>query len=238
MVENTPQNEYYARAFVSCSLRAEDKPFVDFICSILEAYHIKPFGTVGKFCAAPENPVVSMKENIKDADIVVICATPRYTLKDIHTSNETNGLSEMIHVETGMALSAGKPVVAFVKKGTNVGCVIPNITQYVELTGEVRERDKNTGKYKEITKTSVVWPRYHQLDAVRCLLKATKDGGVGHRFLIQHSAGSGKSNSITWLAYQLVGLLDGTQPLLDSVIVVTDRVRGTSQGFRAIDRRY
>lgn len=136
MVENTPQNEYYARAFVSCSLRAEDKPFVDFICSLLEAYHIKPFGTVGKFCAAPENPVVSMKENIKDADIVVICATPRYTLKDIHTSNETNGLSEMIHVETGMALSAGKPVVAFVKKGTNVGCVIPNITQYVELTGE------------------------------------------------------------------------------------------------------
>ena len=136
MVENTPQHEYYARAFVSCSLRAEDKPFVDFICCILEAYHIKPFGTVGKFYAAPQNPVVSMKENIKDADIVVICATPRYTLKDIHTSNETNGLSEMIHVETGMALSAGKPVVAFVKKGTNVGCVIPNITQYVELTGE------------------------------------------------------------------------------------------------------
>lgn len=90
---------------------------------------------MGKFYAAPENPIVSMTENIKDADIVVICATPRYTLKD-HTSNETNGMSEMIHVETGMALSTEKPIVVFVKEGTNVGSVIPNITQYVELTGE------------------------------------------------------------------------------------------------------
>lgn len=100
--------------------------------------------------------------------------------------------------------------------------IIENYAQVV--VKQVREKDKETGKYKEVTKTSVVWPRYHQLDAVRKLLKQTKDGGVGQRFLIQHSAGSGKSNSITWLAYQLVGLLDGTQPLLDSVIVVTDRV--------------
>lgn len=84
----------------------------------------------------------------------------------------------------------------------------------------VKKKDKKTGKEK----ISVVWPRYHQLDVVRKLLDATRKGGVGQRFLIQHSAGSGKSNSITWLAYQLVGLLDGTQPLLDSVIVVTDRV--------------
>lgn len=107
-------------------------------------------------------------------------------------------------------------------KKESLSDILENYAQVV--VKKVRERDKNTGKYKEITKTSVVWPRYHQLDAVRCLLKATKDGGVGHRFLIQHSAGSGKSNSITWLAYQLVGLLDGTQPFLDSVIVVTDRV--------------
>ena len=100
--------------------------------------------------------------------------------------------------------------------------ILENYAQVVVKT--VRERDKSTGKYKEVTKTSVVWPRYHQLNAVRSLLKATREGGVGQRFLIQHSAGSGKSNSITWLAYQLVGLLDGTQPLLDSVIVVTDRV--------------
>ena len=78
-------------------------------------------------------------------------------------------------------------------------------------------------------KVSVVWPRYHQLDCVRKLLAETKAKGVGQRFLIQHSAGSGKSNSITWLAYQLVGLLDGTQALLDSVIVVTDRVNLDTQ---------
>lgn len=84
----------------------------------------------------------------------------------------------------------------------------------------VKKTDRKTGQVK----TSVVWPRYHQLDVVRRLLKATREGGVGQRFLIQHSAGSGKSNSITWLAYQLAGMLDGTEAMLDSVIVVTDRV--------------
>ena len=84
----------------------------------------------------------------------------------------------------------------------------------------IKKKDEKTGKVK----VSVVWPRYHQLDVVRKLLAETREHGVGQRFLIQHSAGSGKSNSITWLAYQLVGLLDGTKPLMDSVIVVTDRV--------------
>lgn len=67
------------------------------------------------------------------------------------------------------------------------------------------------------------------MDAVRNLLAATRSGGMGQKFLIQHSAGSGKSNSITWLAYQLVGLLDGTTPLLDTIIVVTDRVNLDNQ---------
>ena len=89
----------------------------------------------------------------------------------------------------------------------------------------VKKKDEKTGQEKQ----SVVWPRYHQLDCVRKLLAETKAKGVGQRFLIQHSAGSGKSNSITWLAYQLVGLLDGTQALLDSVIVVTDRVNLDTQ---------
>ena len=64
---------------------------------------------------------------------------------------------------------------------------------------------------------------------MRKLLQATRYGGVGQKFLIQHSAGSGKSNSITWLAYQLVGLLYGTTPILDTVIVVTDRVNLDTQ---------
>lgn len=89
-----------------------------------------------------------------------------------------------------------------------------------EFAQVIDEKNEKTGK----TKTKVIWPRYHQLDAVRSLLKATKEKGIGQRFLIQHSAGSGKSNSITWLAYQLVGLLKDNKPVVDSVIVVTDRV--------------
>lgn len=70
----------------------------------------------------------------------------------------------------------------------------------------------------------VIWPRYHQLDCVRRLLLATRDNPIGQRFLIQHSAGSGKSNTITWLAYQLVTLVEDDENIVDSVIVVTDRV--------------
>ena len=84
----------------------------------------------------------------------------------------------------------------------------------------IKKKDEKTNTEK----VSVVWPRYHQLEVVRRLLQETRTKGIGNRYLIQHSAGSGKSNSITWLAYQLVGLLDGTEPLMDSVIVVTDRV--------------
>lgn len=82
------------------------------------------------------------------------------------------------------------------------------------------EKDEETGKKKE----KIIWPRWHQLEVVRSLLNETATHGVGQKFLIQHSAGSGKSNSITWLAYQLVELLQGTQSMFDSVICVTDRV--------------
>lgn len=84
-----------------------------------------------------------------------------------------------------------------------------------------------------LAKKTLYFPRYHQLDVVRKLIADTEKNGVGKRYLIQHSAGSGKSNSITWLAYQLIeaypenALSAGTRslddPLFDSVIVVTDR---------------
>ncbi|WP_188974122.1 type I restriction endonuclease subunit R [Deinococcus aerolatus] len=72
-------------------------------------------------------------------------------------------------------------------------------------------------------KRQQIFPRYQQLDVVRRLLAHAGEHGVGQRYLIQHSAGSGKSNSIAWLAYQLVGLERGGQPVFDSVVVVTDR---------------
>ena len=68
-----------------------------------------------------------------------------------------------------------------------------------------------------------IWPRYHQLGVVRKLLADASKSGVGPRYLIQHSAGSGKSNSIAWLAHQLIGLERESKTLFDSVIVVTDR---------------
>lgn len=84
----------------------------------------------------------------------------------------------------------------------------------------VVEKDEETGRKIE----KIVWPRYHQLELVHKLLDVTKNGSIGQRFLIQHSAGSGKSNSITWLAYQLVEMLKEGKALFDSVILVTDRV--------------
>jgi type I restriction enzyme, R subunit len=72
---------------------------------------------------------------------------------------------------------------------------------------------------------SLLFPRYQQLDVVRQLLSHTKTNGIGHTYLIQHSAGSGKSNSITWTAYQLIELYapGSDLPMFDSVVVVTDR---------------
>ncbi len=71
---------------------------------------------------------------------------------------------------------------------------------------------------------SQIFPRYHQLDAVKALLADVWTHGVGRKYLIQHSAGSGKSNSIAWLAHQLVGLEKAGKSCVDSIIVVTDRV--------------
>ena len=86
----------------------------------------------------------------------------------------------------------------------------------------IKEKNQDTGKTKEVN----IWPRYHQLEAVRALLADTKASEGGKRYLIQHSAGSGKSNSITWLAFQLVNMreADGITPRFESIIVVTDRV--------------
>ena len=77
----------------------------------------------------------------------------------------------------------------------------------------------------ETKKKSVkqIFPRYHQLDVVEKLLVDVKENGIGKKYLIQHSAGSGKSNSISWLAHQLIGLERDGHPMMNSVLVVTDR---------------
>lgn len=96
-----------------------------------------------------------------------------------------------------------------------------SLTNIIEYYAQVVEKkDEKTGKKKR----EQIFPRYHQLDVVRRLLADVKQRGAGHRYLIQHSAGSGKSNSIAWLAHQLVGVEQQGQPVFDSIIVVTDRV--------------
>ena len=108
--------------------------------------------------------------------------------------------------------------------------ILENYAQVVNV------KDNKTGK-KELKQ---IFPRYHQLTVVRKLLEDTKQKGAGRRYLIQHSAGSGKSNSIAWLAHQLIGLEHHNKAVFDSIIVVTDRrvldkqIRDTIKSFAQI----
>jgi type I restriction enzyme, R subunit len=84
--------------------------------------------------------------------------------------------------------------------------------------------EKNIGG-KKIKKETMIFPRYHQLDSVRKLVEDARAQGPGHNYLVQHSAGSGKSNSIAWLAHHLASLHDDQdRKVFDSVIVITDRL--------------
>ena len=95
--------------------------------------------------------------------------------------------------------------------------------KFVHLQVKEETEHKN-GKEIKKTKKSIIFPRYHQLDVVRKLIWNVRDCGVGNNYLIQHSAGSGKSNSIAWLAHRLSGLHDrNNNAVFNSIIVVTDR---------------
>ena len=77
---------------------------------------------------------------------------------------------------------------------------------------------------KNVTKKRLIFPRFHQLDVVRKLIADVRENGSGNNYLIQHSAGSGKSNSIAWTAYRLASLHNDTnEPVFTSVVIVTDR---------------
>jgi len=92
------------------------------------------------------------------------------------------------------------------------------INHFLQEVESVDDRGKKTGK------KSLIFPRYHQLDAVRKLVAHAGELGPGRQYLIQHSAGSGKSYSIAWLAHQLSGLHDARdRRVFDSIVVITDR---------------
>jgi type I restriction enzyme, R subunit len=95
-----------------------------------------------------------------------------------------------------------------------------SLTEIIEhYAALLTTRDRRTGRRS----STQIFPRYHQLDVVRQLLADAGERGTGHRYLVQHSAGSGKSNSIAWLAHGLIELKRDGDAVFDSVIVVTDR---------------
>ena len=98
------------------------------------------------------------------------------------------------------------------------------IGRFLHLSREERKIRTNSG-FRYITTESMIFPRFHQLDAVRKLVSHAKINGAGKNYLIQHSAGSGKSNTIAWLAHHLSSLHNANnEKIFHSVIIVTDRV--------------
>jgi type I restriction enzyme, R subunit len=95
------------------------------------------------------------------------------------------------------------------------------LARFIHLQIEEKRDDRG----RKVKVEAMIFPRYHQLDAVRRLVDSARSEGVGHNYLVEHSAGSGKSNTIGWLAHRLGSLHDAVnRRVFDSVIVVTDRV--------------
>jgi type I restriction enzyme R subunit len=97
--------------------------------------------------------------------------------------------------------------------------ILDLLQQFIHTVEQEDDRGRRTGK------RTLIFPRYHQLDAVRRLVRDARERGPGQRYLIQHSAGSGKSFSIAWLAHRLSTLHDDQdRRVFDSIIVITDRI--------------
>ena len=112
------------------------------------------------------------------------------------------------------------------------------LQKFVHLQVQNEKKLQPDGSYKVTQKKRLIFPRYHQLDAVRKMLAHVSAHGSGHHYLIQHSAGSGKSNTIAWTAYRLASLHDHeNKAVFSSVVVVTDRtvldaqLQATISGF-------
>jgi type I restriction enzyme R subunit len=95
---------------------------------------------------------------------------------------------------------------------------------FMFLEKKEEKEDDGRGGYRWVTKETMIFPRYHQLDAVRNLVMAARTEGTGRNYLIQHSAGSGKTNSISWLSHRLANLhTDADKKVFDCTVVITDR---------------
>ncbi len=133
------------------------------------------------------------------------------------------GRGEGIHTGKGNPLSPEGMGVSYMWEDIwKPDTVISLISQYIFVETKTK-KDPATGK-KRMTDT-LIFPRYHQLDAVRKILADVRENGSSQNYLIQHSTGSGKTNSIAWLAYRLSSLHDGNNRIIfDNILIVTDRV--------------
>ena len=110
------------------------------------------------------------------------------------------------------------------KNVLNKDSLLDIIQKFISLEVKKEKKKDSNGKVKTVTTKRLLFPRYHQLDVVRKLIADVRENGSGKNYLIQHSAGSGKSNSIAWTAYRLASLHNTeNEPVFTSVVIVTDR---------------
>ena len=146
------------------------------------------------------------------------------------TTQLKGGETEFLPFNRGNNHGAGNPPVAGNWKTAYLWDEVLQADSLLEILQrfmhlDVKERQVRTDKgARTVRKETMIFPRYHQLDAVRRLVAHAKAAGAGRNYLVQHSAGSGKSNSIAWLAHRLASLHDERdEKVFHSVIVVTDR---------------
>ena len=143
--------ERKALAFISTSLRKEDKPFVDLVEEITLENGLEPYGTVGKYSAAPLPIWDHMMENIPKADCVIMAATPRYFQEDIYDRGEIRqAISEFVYAEGIIATILGKPLLIFCQENVNLGSLLPQRTQYITLKSR---EDANQQDKRELIKS-------------------------------------------------------------------------------------
>jgi tetratricopeptide (TPR) repeat protein len=126
-------------AFLSCSLRNQDKQFVDTIIDLAKSYGFETGGTPGKYTQSPSNLLEYIKEEIGKYDCLIMAATPRYIQEDIHDKNiKKESISEILHVESTIAYCNDKPLLIFAQPGTNIPYFLESFTQPIVLPADYR----------------------------------------------------------------------------------------------------
>jgi hypothetical protein len=121
------------RAFLSCSLREQDSPFVENVITLAESHGFLPQGTIGKFTQSPSPLMEDIEEEIQQYDCLIMAATPRYLQEDIHKKTQNKSISEILYVESTIAYVYDKPVLIFVQEDTHIPYFLEGITQYIIL---------------------------------------------------------------------------------------------------------